>query len=244
MAAPFLDRFQAGTRMIDGAELNDLVDYVNDLSANGIPSSEKGQPGGVATLDGSGLVTSSQIPSAAALGAVDLTTAQTIAGVKTFSSSPIVPAPSSGPDAANKNYVDAQIIIVNDAMVNLTTAQTVAGVKTFSDSPIVPTPTTATQASTKGYVDGLDGANVKLTGAQTVAGVKTFSDSPIVPEPTTDTQASTKLYVDTGDNRVPTGAVRGGVLQQAAITDAPAAPTQAEFNAVLAALRSAGVIAT
>lgn len=34
------------------------------------------------------------------------TGAETVAGVKTFSSSPIVPAPSSGTDVANKTYVD------------------------------------------------------------------------------------------------------------------------------------------
>jgi len=37
---------------------------------------------------------------------VDIYAAQTIAGVKTFSSSPIVPTPSSGTQAANKDYVD------------------------------------------------------------------------------------------------------------------------------------------
>lgn len=36
----------------------------------------------------------------------DLTTAQTIAGIKTFSSSPIVPAPSTDLQAATKKYVD------------------------------------------------------------------------------------------------------------------------------------------
>lgn len=41
---------------------------------------------------------------------------------------------------------------------------------------------------------------------------------------------------------VSVGAVRGTVLIQAAIPNAAAAPTQAEFNAVLAALRAAGVI--
>mgnify|MGYP003346722021 CR=1 FL=1 len=34
------------------------------------------------------------------------TGAESIAGVKTFSSSPVVPTPSSGTDAANKSYVD------------------------------------------------------------------------------------------------------------------------------------------
>ena len=37
---------------------------------------------------------------------VDTTTNQTIAGVKTFSSSPIVPAPTDGTQVANKKYVD------------------------------------------------------------------------------------------------------------------------------------------
>lgn len=37
------------------------------------------------------------------------TAAQTIAGVKTFASSPVVPTPSGGTDAVNKNYVDGLI---------------------------------------------------------------------------------------------------------------------------------------
>lgn len=37
---------------------------------------------------------------------VDLTTAQTVAGVKTFSSSPIIPAPTTDLQAATKKYVD------------------------------------------------------------------------------------------------------------------------------------------
>lgn len=39
---------------------------------------------------------------------VKLTTDQTIAGVKTFSSSPIVPTPTTDTQAANKSYVDSQ----------------------------------------------------------------------------------------------------------------------------------------
>ena len=38
---------------------------------------------------------------------VDLTTAQTIAGVKTFSANPAVPTPVGANDAANKSYVDS-----------------------------------------------------------------------------------------------------------------------------------------
>lgn len=36
----------------------------------------------------------------------------------------------------------------------------------------------------------------------------------------------------------------GGVLEGAAVPDAAAAPTQAEFNALLASLRASGAIAT
>ncbi len=49
-------------------------------------------------------------------------------------------------------------------------------------------------------------------------------------------------------NRTPTLTIRGGVLQQAAIADlaggADLATTVTKVNAILAALRSAGVIAT
>jgi hypothetical protein len=40
-------------------------------------------------------------------GFVKTSGAQTVAGVKTFSSSPVVPAPTNGTDAANKTYVDS-----------------------------------------------------------------------------------------------------------------------------------------
>lgn len=43
-------------------------------------------------------------------------------------------------------------------------------------------------------------------------------------------------------NKVPTLTQRGGILKQAAQADSAAAPTQAEFNALLAKLRAAGII--
>jgi len=45
-------------------------------------------------------------------------------------------------------------------------------------------------------------------------------------------------------NRTPTSTIRGGVLQRPAIADIEIAPTAADYNAVLAALRAAGVLAT
>lgn len=67
---------------------------------------------------------------------------ETIAGVKTFSSSPLIPSAITGGQA-----------IRYDQSVKLSGDETIAGVKTFSSSPIVPTPTTDTQAVNKIYVD-------------------------------------------------------------------------------------------
>ena len=82
---------------------------------------------------------------------VKLTGDQTAAGIKTFSSSPIVPTPTNINDAVNKTYTDS----LDGANVKLTTDQSIAGIKTFSSSPIVPTPTIATQAANKSYADSL-----------------------------------------------------------------------------------------
>jgi len=77
---------------------------------------------------------------------VKKTGAQTVAGVKTFSDSPIVPDPTTDQQVASKKYCD-------DTFVPDTGNTTIAGVKTFSSSPIVPTPTTDMQAATKKYMD-------------------------------------------------------------------------------------------
>ncbi len=80
--------------------------------------------------------------------AVHLTGNETVAGVKTFTSSPIVPTPTTDYQASTKKYVD-------DNAVFLTGDQTVAGIKTFSSFPITPSsaPTTDYQIANKKYVD-------------------------------------------------------------------------------------------
>jgi len=75
------------------------------------------------------------------VNAVLLTGNQTIAGIKTFSSSPIVP-----------NATTATQAMAYGQGVNLTEAQTIAGVKTFSSSPIVPVPTLVNQAISMGNI--------------------------------------------------------------------------------------------
>jgi len=65
--------------------------------------------------------------------------AQVIAGVKTFSSSPIVPTPASGTDAANKTYVDSVAGSAPDAMTTTKGVVRLAGdLSGTADSPTVP----------------------------------------------------------------------------------------------------------
>lgn len=47
---------------------------------------------------------------------VDIISTQTIGGTKTFSASPVVPIPAAQNQAANKNYVDAQILQVKSML--------------------------------------------------------------------------------------------------------------------------------
>jgi hypothetical protein len=56
--------------------------------------------------DGSLKTTGSLAAKANESAVVHNTGAETVAGVKTFSSSPVVPTPTGGTDAANKTYVD------------------------------------------------------------------------------------------------------------------------------------------
>lgn len=93
--------------------------------------------------------------------AVRLLGNQTILGIKTFNSIPVLPAsdPASDNQAARKAYVDAQIAAHDsqheDAFVGLTGNQTVAGIKTFSSLPVLPDsdPSANNEAARKLYVD-------------------------------------------------------------------------------------------
>lgn len=67
-----------------------------------------------------------------------------------------------------------------------------------------------------------------------------LTDKPTTYPPTIGTTGTTAM----AGNKAPTATQRGGVLQQAAIADVSAAPTQQNFNAVLAALRAAGLLAS
>jgi len=141
-----------------------------------------------------------------------LTGDQAIAGVKTFTTLPILSvAPTDANHAVRKAYVD-NLDVQN---VKLTTDQSIGGLKTFALPPIVPTPTDATRAANRGYVDNLDVANVKLTGVQTITGQKIFSTLPESSvAPNTLDQLTRRGYVDARDalSAPLTGAVFTGAV--------------------------------
>ncbi len=83
----------------------------------------------------------------------------------------------------------------------------------------------------KGLPRSLKGAKISAAWADITGKPSTFT-------PTVGTTATTAM----AGNKVPTSTQRGGVLLQAAQADSAAAPTQAEFNALLAKLRAAGII--
>lgn len=84
----------------------------------------------------------------------------------------------------------------------------------------------------KGLPRSLKGAKISAAWADITGKPATFT-------PTVGTTATTAMAGD----KVPMATQRGGVLLQAAQADSAAAPTQAEFNALLAKLRAAGIIA-
>lgn len=99
---------------------------------------------------------------------VDNTSAETIAGVKTFSNSPIVPTPSGSTDVANKGYVDsftpATATTTTEGIVELaTSAETITG--TDTGRVVTPAGLQAKVAS-----DTALGLTEYATTAETIAG--------------------------------------------------------------------------
>ncbi len=109
--------------------------------------------------------------------AVSLDTAQTVGGVKTFTSSPLVPtadAADTSQKVANTAFVQGEIASKANAseVVKLTGNQTIAGTKTFSDSPEVPTPASgdnSQKTASTGFVqNAVATQGVKFDSVQTL----------------------------------------------------------------------------
>lgn len=117
---------------------------------------------------------------------VALTGAQTVAGVKTFSSGPIM----SGASISTGTIPIASVV---GTAMDLTTAQTAAGVKTFSSAPVM---SGASITSATIPIASVVGTAVALSGTQTITAVKTF----------------TPQQIFTNSIQIPLGAVSGYVL--------------------------------
>ncbi|KRS63406.1 hypothetical protein DB25_09420 [Campylobacter coli] len=117
---------------------------------------------------------------------------ETIAGVKTFSSSIVIPNATANNHATNLGQLNGKVAKTGN--------ETIAGVKTFSVPPVSATnPTANNQVANKSYVDTVGNSKVALSGNQTIAGIKTFNAAPVCgANPTQDTQLARKWYVDYG----------------------------------------------
>ncbi|HAA2087816.1 TPA_asm: hypothetical protein GD979_01890 [Campylobacter coli] len=117
---------------------------------------------------------------------------ETIAGIKTFSSSIVIPNATANNHATNLGQLNSKVAKTGD--------ETIAGVKTFSVPPVSATnPTANNQVANKSYVDTVGNSKVALSGNQTIAGVKTFNAAPVCSaNPTEDAQLARKWYVDYG----------------------------------------------
>jgi hypothetical protein len=118
-----------------------------------IASSTLNQPLGTPSLDGSALLLMAQMPLASlALNFVDLSTNQTVNGVKSFSSIPVGPAsdPTTGNQLSRKAYVDTKLPLAGGVMT---------GAITLAADPTAPL-----QPATKQYVDAaISGISVKAS---------------------------------------------------------------------------------
>jgi len=124
---------------------------------------------------------------------VDLTSNQSVGGVKTFTSIPLLPSsmPTLNNQAANKAYVDSVAggggVTDHGALTGL------------EDNDHPQYLLTTGKASDSDKLDGVDSTGfVKTTGTQTVGGTKTFSSIPVLPasNPTAANQAVRKGYAD------------------------------------------------
>ncbi len=153
---------------------------------------------------------------------------ETIAGTKTFNSSPVVPTPTLGSQSANKTYVDSTVSSgAPDATT--TTKGIVQLTNDLGGTATAPTvPGLATKAD--------DSAVVHKANAETIAGVKTFSSAPIVPTPTVSTETANKGYVDgvaSSGSTPDADATTKGKLQLAGdLSGTATSPTVAKVNGV------------
>lgn len=145
------------------------------------------------------------LAAAADSSVVHNTGAETVAGVKTFSSSPIVPDGSFAETAVTNLVTDLAAKAVDNTVVHLAGAESISGVKTFTAAPILPAASLPESAVT--------GLTSDLAAKAPLAS-PTFSGTVTIPTPVNATDASTKAYVD---------GVAAGLSVKASVQEATAA---------------------
>jgi hypothetical protein len=158
---------------VNGKSGTSITLTASDVGA--IDATTRGAANGVAELDASGLVPTSELPISSLSGNfVDLSTAQTVNGVKSFGSIPVGPAsnPTTGNQLSRKAYVDTMLPLAGG---------TLTGALTLAADPI-----TALGASTKQYADKM----LPLTGGTMTGNIV------LVGDPISGLHPATKQYVD------------------------------------------------
>jgi len=128
-------------------------------------------PAGYAAMVYEGVLAKWAITLMQRLPSVDTSTAQTIAGVKTFSSAPVM----SGASITASTIPTSAISGYGTGFVDTSTTQTIGGAKTFSTAPVMSgasiTASTIPTSAISGYGSGF----VDTSTTQTIGGTKTFS---------------------------------------------------------------------
>lgn len=222
---------------VDGAAHADIRALIGGGSTPDATTSVKGKVQLAGDL--AGTAAAPTVPALAAKAAdsavVHNTGAETVAGVKTFSSSPVVPTPTTGTQAVNKTYADGLVVGgAPDATTSSKGIVQLAG--DLAGTAALPTvPGLAAKAA--------DSAVVHNTGVETIAGVKTFSSAPVVPAASFPESAVTNLVSDLAakqplDSDLTTiaalPATTGNVIQSVAGAWASQTPAQVKTSLVLA----------
>ena len=181
---------------------------------------------------------------------MDLTTAQTVAGVKTFSSSPLLPTPTLAGQAATKGYVDGLTpsiaagsgisTSVAGTTVTITADATIARLASpaFSGTPSLPTGTTGvtqaagtnnTSLATTAFVIGQAATVAPLVNGSAAVGTSLLYARQDHVHPTDTTRAPLASPTFTGVVTIPAGASISGFapLASPSFTGVPLVPTAA-----------------